>query len=690
MVLATAYRASMFAECFGDGAAFGLEISYVHEAEPLGTGGAIRNAASGLRSGPDSPVVVLNGDILSGHDISAQIDLHRKSDAAVTLHLVEVPDPARFGCVPTDPEGRVTAFLEKTPNPVTNRINAGCYVFRRSVIDEIPPGQVISVERVTFPDLIGAGALVMGYPDSSYWLDVGTPEAFVQGSCDLVRGRLASAAVPGEPGELLALEGAAVNPAAQVGGGHRGGRGRAGRRGRLRDRQRAVRCGERRRRGPGQRQRNRPRDGGRRGRGPGRRGARGRGPHRPRERAAGRDAGLAGPDAGPDLRPLLHRRLSARPARGGVLGGRRAGGRGCWGKPAAGRERLAREGPAARPRPAIRTAGWSGAPRSCWTCRGPGRARPGPRGSGLPGHPGRLHLAHLADPGGPRHAAGGPGAARASRGCHGDRGPSSWGRPRVRASRGHLRGWRRPGPVTVVRAAAWGPGAAWLLRELPGMLGADDDRAGFHPAHPVLAELAARHPGVRVGRSGRVLEALVPAVLEQKVVGVEARRAWRYLLLKFGDPAPGPAPAGMRVCPPPRIWRRIPSWEWHRAGVEGVRARTIIGAAEVAARLEEIVAMPADAADRRLRSLPGIGVWTSAEVRQRACGDADAVSVGDYHLPSAVGWALAGRVVDDAGMLELLAPYAGHRHRAARLVELGGIRPPRRGPRMSVRDYRAF
>ena len=247
-----------------------------------------------------------------------------------------------------------------------------------------------------------------------------------------------------------------------------------------------------------------------------------------------------------------------------------------------------------------------------------------------------------------------------------------------------------PGPFTVVRAAAWGPGAAWLLRELPRMLGAEDDRAGFLPAHPVLGELSARHPGVRVGRSGRVLEALVPAVLEQKVVGVEARRAWRYLLLKFGDPAPGPAPAGMRVCPPARIWRRIPSWEWHRAGVEGVRARTIAGAAEVVARLEEIVAMPADAADRRLRSLPGVGAWTSAEVRQRACGDADAVSVGDYHLPSAVGWALAGRIVDDAGMLELLAPYAGHRHRAARLVELGGIRPPRRGPRMSVRDYRAF
>lgn len=247
-----------------------------------------------------------------------------------------------------------------------------------------------------------------------------------------------------------------------------------------------------------------------------------------------------------------------------------------------------------------------------------------------------------------------------------------------------------PGAVTVIRAAAWGPGGAWLLRELPGLLGADDDRAGFEPAHPLLRELSMRHPGVRVGRSGRVLEALVPAVLEQKVVGVEARRAWRYLLLKFGDPAPGPAPAGMRVPPPPRIWRRVPSWEWHRAGVEGVRARTIIGAAEVAGRLEEIVTMPSGPADLRLRSLPGIGVWTSAEVRQRACGDADAVSVGDYHLPSAVGWALAGRVVDDAGMLELLAPYAGHRHRAARLVELGGIRPPRRGPRMSVRDYRTF
>jgi mannose-1-phosphate guanylyltransferase len=220
VVLATAYRAEMFTECFGDGAAFGLEISYVQEAEPLGTGGAIRNAASGLRSGPDSPVVVLNGDVLSGHDIRAQIELHRKSDAAVTLHLTEVPDPSRFGCVPTDDAGRVTAFLEKTPNPVTNRINAGCYVFRRSVIDEIPPGQVISVERATFPGLISSGAVVMGYPETAYWLDVGTPEAFVQGSCDLVLGRLASAALPsGGPGEMLQLAGGRIDPAARVSGG---------------------------------------------------------------------------------------------------------------------------------------------------------------------------------------------------------------------------------------------------------------------------------------------------------------------------------------------------------------------------------------------------------------------------------------------------------------------------------------
>jgi 3-methyladenine DNA glycosylase/8-oxoguanine DNA glycosylase len=246
------------------------------------------------------------------------------------------------------------------------------------------------------------------------------------------------------------------------------------------------------------------------------------------------------------------------------------------------------------------------------------------------------------------------------------------------------------GAGTLVAARAWGPGADWMLAALPDLLGASDDPSGFRPEHPLLRDAVRRYPGFRVGRSGRVLEALVPAVLEQKVVGLEAFRAWRLLLRRFGLPAPGPAPAGMRVCPPAATCAAIPSWEWHRAGVEGIRAATIRAAARVAGRLEQIVGLPAADADRKLQSLSGVGIWTSAEIRQRACGDPDAVSVGDYNLPGAVGWALAGRVVDDAGMLELLAPYVGHRYRATRLIELTGTRPPRRGPRNSVRDYRAI
>ncbi|MBB4914259.1 sugar phosphate nucleotidyltransferase [Streptosporangium saharense] len=219
IVFATSYRAEMFSEAFGDGSAFGLSLEYMTEETPLGTGGAIRNAADALTCGPDAPVLVLNGDILSGHDIGDQVARHTARQAAVTLHLTEVEDPSRFGCVPTDEDGRVTAFLEKTPNPVTNRINAGCYVFTRSVIDTIPAGEVVSVERETFPGLIEDGALVLGYADASYWLDVGTPGAFVQGSRDLVLGRLASPALPGPTGDLLALPGAVVDAGAKVDGG---------------------------------------------------------------------------------------------------------------------------------------------------------------------------------------------------------------------------------------------------------------------------------------------------------------------------------------------------------------------------------------------------------------------------------------------------------------------------------------
>ena len=251
--------------------------------------------------------------------------------------------------------------------------------------------------------------------------------------------------------------------------------------------------------------------------------------------------------------------------------------------------------------------------------------------------------------------------------------------------------WDQPAPAApVVTAAAWGPGASWALGRLPDLLGASDDPATFRPEHPRLKELAARFAGLRLGRTERVLEALVPAVLEQKVPGLEAVRAWRRLLTWYGTPAPGPAPTGMRVFPPPEVWRAIPSWDWHRAGVEGVRAATIMGAARVAGRLEEICSEPGGEADRRLRSLAGIGPWTSAEIRQRACGDPDAVSVGDYHLPGQVGWTLTGQAVDDAGMLALLAPYAGQRYRAARLIELGGSGPPRRGPRLEARDFRAI
>jgi len=220
VVLATCYKAEMFAESFGDGAAFGLSIDYVTEDVPLDTAGAIRNAARSLRGdGAADPVVVLNADVLSGHDLEAQIDLHVKADAAVTLHLVEVADPSRFGVVPTDSSGRVTAFLEKTPDPVTNRINAGCYVFRRDVIAQIPAGRPLSVERETFPGLIGSGALVLGYHESAYWLDVGTPQAFVRGSCDLVLGRLPAPAVPGPPGPSLLLPGGFAAPDADVSGG---------------------------------------------------------------------------------------------------------------------------------------------------------------------------------------------------------------------------------------------------------------------------------------------------------------------------------------------------------------------------------------------------------------------------------------------------------------------------------------
>ncbi|MHA3700976.1 mannose-1-phosphate guanylyltransferase [Jatrophihabitans sp. YIM 134969] len=216
VVLGTSYKASVFEEFFGDGAALGLDIDYVVETEPLGTGGGIRNVASKLRG---DTALVFNGDVLSGVSLPALLDAHRTADADVTLYLTRVADPTAFGCVPTDDDGRVTAFLEKTQDPPTDQINAGTYVFKRSVLEAIPAGRAVSVERETFPGLLEAGAKVFGFVDTTYWRDLGTPGDFVAGSADLVRGIAPTAALPGPTGESLVLQGATVDPTARLTGG---------------------------------------------------------------------------------------------------------------------------------------------------------------------------------------------------------------------------------------------------------------------------------------------------------------------------------------------------------------------------------------------------------------------------------------------------------------------------------------
>ncbi|WP_377271058.1 DNA-3-methyladenine glycosylase family protein [Peterkaempfera sp. SMS 1(5)a] len=273
-----------------------------------------------------------------------------------------------------------------------------------------------------------------------------------------------------------------------------------------------------------------------------------------------------------------------------------------------------------------------------------------------------------------------------------------WRASRTPAGPGTVRIAALPAQGTV-EAQAWGPGAEWLLDRLPSWLGDGDDPSGFapDPRHQVLYDAHRRHPGLRIGRTGLVMEALVPSVLEQKVTSDEAYRGWRLLLQRFGTPAPGPAGgqdspvARMRVAPSARDWVMVPSWEWHRAGVDAKRAGTVVRAARLAPRLEEASAMEPAAAAARLTAVPGIGPWTAAEIVQRSNGDPDAVTVGDLHLPNTVGWALAGRHrTDDAGMLELLEPYRGHRHRACRLICLTGLHAPRRAPRFAPRDFRAI
>ena len=285
------------------------------------------------------------------------------------------------------------------------------------------------------------------------------------------------------------------------------------------------------------------------------------------------------------------------------------------------------------------------------------------------------------------------------------RGP---GDPTLRFSRdgSAWRATRTPdGPATLrlvaegaaIRAQAWGPGAAWAIGQAPELVGADDDAAGFAAllaGHALLRALNARFPGTRIGRTRRVLEALVPAIIEQKVTGDEARMAFIALVRRHGEPAPGPwdepsdrRAAPMRVPPAPTTLAGLPGYAYHPLGLERRRADAIRFAAGRAARVEECMDLPMSDAYARLQALPLVGPWTAAEVGLRAFGDADAVSVGDFHLCHAVCWALAGEPRGtDERMLELLAPYAGHRARVIRLIESAGVQAPRRGPRMAARS----
>ncbi len=250
---------------------------------------------------------------------------------------------------------------------------------------------------------------------------------------------------------------------------------------------------------------------------------------------------------------------------------------------------------------------------------------------------------------------------------------------------------RLEGASDGIRAVAWGPGAEWVIAGVPQLLGCDDDWSALDvTTTPLLRETLRRNPGIRLTRTRRVFEALAPAIIEQKVTSVEAYRAWTRLVRAFGEPAPGPAPEGMRVVPSPETWRRIPSWEWHRAGVDPRRSRAVVEAATVASSLERATASAASLVEAaaRLRTVPGVGVWTAAETLQRSHGDPDAVSVGDYHLAHYVGSALIGRRVDDDGMLELLEPWAGQRQRVIRLILASGHRDERHGPRMTIQDHR--
>ena len=249
----------------------------------------------------------------------------------------------------------------------------------------------------------------------------------------------------------------------------------------------------------------------------------------------------------------------------------------------------------------------------------------------------------------------------------------------------------------LVDIQAWGPGAAAAVQAAPRLLGADDDWRGFDdPAFNatlprMVREARRRSVAVRLPSSGRMVDQLVPIILEQKVTVIEARRGYRYLVHRYGTPAP-PAgtstPAGLVVPPTAAQWLRVPSWEWHKAGVGPQRSATVMRALRSAVALERLAALPAVQAAGKMQVIPGIGVWTAAEVVQRTPGCPDSISVGDYHLAAYVGAALTGRRTDDAGMLRLLEPWRGQRQRVVRMIQSTGFRKPTFGPRMTIQDHR--
>jgi 3-methyladenine DNA glycosylase/8-oxoguanine DNA glycosylase len=244
---------------------------------------------------------------------------------------------------------------------------------------------------------------------------------------------------------------------------------------------------------------------------------------------------------------------------------------------------------------------------------------------------------------------------------------------------------------SAVRVQAWGQGAPELLDGLPRLLGAEDRPETFTPTHPVLVRAARELPGYRVPCTGRVVEALVPAVLEQRVIGLDAFDAWRRLVSWHGEPAPGPAPAGMRVPPDAARWREIPTWDWHRAGVDPGRQRAVRSALTLADGVERAAARGDRAAVyQALLAVPGVGIWTVAEVGSRALGDADALPLGDYHLPALAGIALGeGTKLPEDAVEEFFEPWRPHRFRVVRLIELApSVRIPRRGPRLTRQDHR--